>query len=208
MGRKVYLLATPDGASRRESRGRPTVSKRVLLGCSASAVIWLFGCGKATVDGGQAGSGGLGREQTHRAERAARVFFSAFFNEVQAGSLSAEGRQKLSSVTTPAVLEDLVRASQSVGNQAAPCLTKEFHLTPRAQGRVLAETVMLCDGLEVGYGVEFVEQRDIWVVKDLRDGRYDRRGRCRAVTCQLPSPTNATQPFGPVAQDETVAGGG
>lgn len=182
-------LASRSGTSRRESggrppRGRPTVSMRVLLGCSVSAMIWLFGCGEATVDVDQPESGGLGREQTDRVERAARTFFSVFFNEVQSGSLSAHGRRELRHLTTPAVLEDLVRTSQNVRPQAAPCRTKKFVLTPRSQGSVLAETIVSCDGLEVGYGVQFVEQRGTWIVRELRDGRYDRRSRCIAITCQ------------------------
>lgn len=201
-------LSNPGEPSRRKFRRRPTMSRCVLLCCLASSAIWLSSCGKETVDDGRPASGGLGPEQTVRVHRAAHMFFSVFFNEVQSGSLSADGRRDLRTVTTAAVQRDLVRASQNVRPQAAQCRTKEFFLTPRAQDRVLAEAIMSCGSKEVGYGVEFVEQMGAWVVRDLRDERFDRRGRCIAVTCRPHRANGSVERFGAASQDEAARPGG
>jgi len=155
--------------------------------CVAGAAASLSGCGKADTPTRDKRLTTLTQQQSVRARQAAQTFFSIFFNEVQRGRLSASGRQDLRAVTTPAILTELVRASENVRHETPPCRTNELLLTPRQHDSALAETIVTCGGKELAYGVELSAQRQTWVVRDLRDARFDTRGRCTGVTCGAPA---------------------
>lgn len=174
------------------------VHRPLTIGAWLSCLAIGLACGGQSAENAR-DAPALPGEDRAAATATARTFGELLFGPLMRAEATAADLRKLRTVTAEEVYAELLAKHRNAArkrreseharsklDERPSCHVGEVRVSPRSLDRVLAEPAIACGGREpvVIVGWEIVRRDGRWVVHDLRDARFDRDGRCIAVSCR------------------------